>query len=86
MQILRFFRNILVNFFPLDIGDESLAEVVHSLFNLDAHLYTMALLSGSSKALATSGGTQLLNQILAAASSQYIPEVNQVLHIYLSNF
>jgi hypothetical protein len=46
-----FFRNILVEFFVEDIEEESLAEIVHSLFNLDAHLYTVAMQSGSGNTL-----------------------------------
>lgn len=42
-EILKFFRNILVNYFPKEIEEESLAEVVHSIFNLEASLYTSAL-------------------------------------------
>jgi len=48
-QILRFFRNVLVNYFPFDVEDESLAEVVHSIFNLEACLYTSALTGSSQK-------------------------------------
>jgi hypothetical protein len=45
LQILVFFRNILVEFFAEDIGEEFLAEIVHTIFNLDAHLYTVAMQS-----------------------------------------
>ena len=61
---MRFFRNILVNFFPFDIEEESLSEIVHMLFNLDAHLYTVALQSELAKRELTSGGHHVLKQIL----------------------
>ena len=53
MQILVFFRNILVEYFASeDIEEEALAEVVHTFFNLDAHLYTVAMQSPGSAASA----------------------------------
>jgi hypothetical protein len=36
----------MVKFYSKDMQEESLAEIVHSIFNLDAHLYTVALQSG----------------------------------------
>jgi hypothetical protein len=45
-----FFRNILVEFFSEDVEEEALAEIVYSFFNLDAHLYTVAMQSGSGSA------------------------------------
>lgn len=61
---MRFFRNILVNFFPYWMADETLAETVHLLFNLDAHLYTVALQSELAKRELASGGHHVLKQIL----------------------
>ena len=61
---MRFFRNILVNFFPYWMNDETLAETVHALFNQDAHLYTVALQSELAKRELASGGHHILKQIL----------------------
>jgi hypothetical protein len=61
---MRFFRNILVNFFPQEIEDEGVAEIVNMLFNLDAHLYTVALQSELAKRELTSGGHHVLKPIL----------------------
>jgi hypothetical protein len=53
LQILVFFRNVLVEYFASeDIEEEALAEVVHTFFNLDAHLYTVAMQSPGSAASA----------------------------------
>jgi hypothetical protein len=41
----------MVNFYSKDMQEESLAEIVHSIFNLDAHLYTVALQSGCAQKL-----------------------------------
>lgn len=51
-------------FFPVDMGEESLAEIVHSLFNLEAHLYTVALTSGSAKNDLLNAGAQVFRHIL----------------------
>jgi hypothetical protein len=42
-QIFRFFRNVLVNFYPFDMAEESLAEIVFSIFNFESPLYVTAL-------------------------------------------
>jgi hypothetical protein len=53
LQILVFFRNVLVEYFATEeIEEEALAEVVHTFFNLDAHLYTVAMQSPGSAASA----------------------------------
>jgi len=44
LPILVFFRNVLVEYFASeDVEEEALVEVVHAFFNLDAHLYTLAM-------------------------------------------
>ena len=40
-----------MEYFTEDMEEEALAEIVHSFFNLDAHLYTVAMQSGSANAL-----------------------------------
>ncbi|CDW78148.1 ubiquitin carboxyl-terminal hydrolase family protein [Stylonychia lemnae] len=59
--ILKFFRNILVNFFPRDVGAEILAEIVHSLFNLEAPLYTLALQSSKKRQINQSEQPHILS-------------------------
>jgi hypothetical protein len=73
-----------VNFFTVDLEEESLAEIVHSLFNLDAHLYTMALQSGCAKTLLNLGNQcfqDIVTQAVAAvkSSNDEATTVNQVL-------
>jgi hypothetical protein len=44
LQILVFFRKVLVEYFGSeDVEEEALAEVVHAFFNLKAHLYTVTM-------------------------------------------
>ncbi len=52
--------------------EESLAEIVHSLFNLDAHLYTVALQSGCAKQL-LSQGTQCFQDLCNSLTQQSPP-------------
>lgn len=47
------FRSIIVDFFAEDLEEESLAEIVHTILNQDAHLYSVAMLSGSGNILST---------------------------------
>lgn len=81
---MRFFRNILVNFYPRDLRDEAcggigdLSEVVHMLFNLDAHLYTVALQSELAKRELTSGGHHILKEVLEAFYKAANEAINQV--------
>jgi hypothetical protein len=51
------------------MGDESLAEIVFSLFNLDAHLYTVALSQGNAKKDLITSGNLALQHILTQAFS-----------------
>ena len=91
MQILVFLRNVLVEFFAHDIEEESLAEIVHLMFNLDAHLYTVAMQSAGSTAntlgllrettyskILNDAYITLIKQLQAANSSD---DVNQVFNI-----
>jgi hypothetical protein len=58
--------NIMVNFYSVDMQEESLAEIVHSIFNLDAQLYSLALQSGCAKLLLGQSNqcfTELCNQL-----------------------
>ena len=48
-----FFRSLIVDFFTEDLEEELLAEIMHLILNQDAHLYSVALQSGSGNALST---------------------------------
>ena len=90
------FRNILVIFFTEDIEEESLAELVHSLFNLDAHLYTVAMQSGGSgntlSVLRETTFAEILNKAYIGYFKQRQheisnpSEVNQVFHTINLNY
>ncbi len=71
-----FFKNILVEFFVEDIDEESLAELVHSIFNMDAHLYTVAMQSGSGNTLSVLRETTF-TQILNSAFIGYFTQIQQ---------